>query len=542
MVIEKTLTQITSGTPERSLAFGGDSRIWFAVFLAAALFLAASLLHTINVPWVEEDNVFGAAYAQAARNNLRAGLSVTAGVPATLYAGPLPIPRDAYYVHHPVLVPLLITASVMALGEKEWVVKLVPICCSILSAWFLWLLVGEAINKRTAAFVVAFFATLPMELHYGDLVDYEPCLVMWMLAALVCLWRWEVRRRSRWIILAGICCACALWTDWPGYLFTVSVAISFLLKKEKSSRRFALLLLGMAAISGILFLLQIRYVNPDAWRDLWNAMTMRLGSGMQPGSSGIASGAAPQFTFGEWVRRIFQSLGQDYLLAGWLFVALGAIYLARNLKQPGFRWVGRAILQMAIPGVLYIGLLRNWSFVHDFASFFCIGSIAILGGLGLEAAWAWMDRRALPAIARIAGGVATLGLLVWLATAGFVRAKEQRSQFLLLDGTTPEPANLIPDVGRYLAKNFPAEATTILCNFDPYYSPLSYYAQRTIVTNLGSAAEWEFATSAARPGGVGGIVWLGAPSAGEILELLPKEEVAPVEIDGIRFVVWKPAR
>ena len=106
-----------AGPPGRSaVLFGRDGKVWFAIFLAALGFLTASLFHTINVPWVEEDNVFGAAYAQAACNNLRAGLSVTAGVPATFYVGPLPIPPTAYYVHHPVLFPLLITASVRALG------------------------------------------------------------------------------------------------------------------------------------------------------------------------------------------------------------------------------------------------------------------------------------------------------------------------------------------------------------------------------------------------------------------------------------------
>src|SRR3954468_24919354 len=87
-----------------------DGSIWIVVSLVAIACLAASLLYTINVPWVEDDNAFGAAYAQAAGNNLRAGLAVTAGVPATFYNGPLPIPATAYYVHHPTLVPLLITA------------------------------------------------------------------------------------------------------------------------------------------------------------------------------------------------------------------------------------------------------------------------------------------------------------------------------------------------------------------------------------------------------------------------------------------------
>jgi len=532
---------MTSGDCDRPLAFGRDSRTWFAVFLVAGIFLSASLFHTINVPWVEEDNVFGAAYAQAACNNLRAGLSVTAGVPATFYVGPLPIPPDAYYVHHPVLFPLLVTASVRALGEKEWAIKLVPICCSILSAWLLWILVGHAINKRAAAFAVAFFVTLPMELHYGELVDYEPCLVMWMLAALVCLRNWEVRGGRRWIILAALCCLSALWTDWPGYLFTVSVAVSFLLKKEKSSVRFALLLLGLMAFSGILFLLQIRYVNPEAWRDLWTAVTMRLGSGMQPGSSGAAPGAAPQFTFGEWVRRIFQSLGQNYLLADWLFVGVGAFYLARNLKQPGFRWLRGAVLHMAIPGVLYMGLLRNWSFIHDFASFFCIGSIAVLGGLGLEFVWTWVERGPRSNVLRPAGAVATFGVLIWLAAAGFAHAEKQRSQFLILDGDAPEPSNLIPDVGRYLAKTFPADAT-ILCNFDPYYSSLSYYAKREIYTNLRSSTEWNGVAADQGGSAVGGILWLDAPSTADILAGLPTHEIVPVEIDGVRFAIWRPVK
>ena len=490
---------------------------------------------------MEEDNFYGALYSQAAHNLFRAGPRATAGVPATFYFGPLPIPPDAYYVHHPVLMPLLVTAAVVVFGETEWAVKLAPTLCSLLSVVFLWLLVSDTIGKRAAALTAAFFVTLPMELHYGDLVDYEPFLVMWVLAALVCLRRWQAGHENQWAIVACVCCLGALWTDWPAYLFVAGIAISLWRKKEKGARLFAMALLGMAAASIAAFLLQIRHANPGAWRDLWTAISMRLGSGTQPGSSGTPAGAALHFTFGEWLERIFESLGHDYLLISWLFVLAGSIYLARNRKHAGFRWLAGAVLQMAIPGILYMVLLRNWSFVHDWASFFCIGSIAILGGLGLEAAWAWMDRGNRPQFARLAGGAATLGLFVWLAIAGFARAEEQRSQLLILDGTTPEPSNLIADVGRYLGKNFPPE-TTILCNFDPNYSPVSYYAQRTMVTNLGTTVEWQFAVSAARPRGVGGIVWVDAPSAAEILELLPKEEVTPIEIDGIRFAVWKPAK
>ena len=492
------------------------------------------------MPWVEEDNFYGALYSQAAHNNLRAGLGVTGGVPATLYFGPLPIPADAYYVHHPVLMPLMVTVSVAFFGEKEWAAKLVPILCSIATAFFLWLLVSDTIGRRAAALVVAFFATLPMELHYGGMVDFEPCLVMWMLAALVCLRLWAVRQTKRWAILAALCCFCAVWTDWPGYLFVLSVSVSFFFRKKARRRGFALLLLAIAAISGILFLLDVRHANPEAWRDLWTAITMRLGSGVAPGSSAAGQISTFHFTFAEWLRHIFQALGQDYVAPAWIFVLAGAIHLVRNRKSPGFHWLDWAALQMAIAGIPYMLLLRNWSFIHDFASFFVIGSIAICGGLGIEFAVVWMESRRPTKILQPASVIVALGLLVWLAAAGFSRAENQRSQLLMLDGKSSEPKNLIRDLGLYLAKNFPRD-TTILCNFDPYYSPVSYYAQKTIVRNLSSDDEWKTAGDEAGPR-LGGIVWLAARSAPEILAALPKNETFPVEIDGVSFAIWKPDR
>jgi 4-amino-4-deoxy-L-arabinose transferase-like glycosyltransferase len=514
-----------------------DGKIWIVVSLVAIAFLAGSLFRTINDPWAEDDNAFGAAYAQAARNNLRTGLSVTAGVPATFYVGPLPIPADAYYVHHPVLFPLLVTASVAALGEKEWTVRLVSIVCSILAALLLWFLVQDAMGQRAAAFALAVFVTLPMELHYGDLVDYEPCLVMWMLTALICLRQWRLERAVRWQGLAALCCLCALWTDWPGYLFTAAVCLWLFLERDRPSRGFAILLLGLAAGSGAIFLLQIRHVNPEAWRDLWTAITMRLGNGIQPGSSPNSSSGTVRFGFAEWLGRILQSLDQNYLRATWGLVVVGAISLFRNRKSAGPGWMGWASLLVIAAGIPYLVILQNWSFVHDFASFSVIGAIAILGGAGLEAIWQWVDRSTKTDILRGVAAVATVLLLPALGWAASRRAEEQRSQFLILDGVSPEPANLIPDLGRYLATIFPA-GTTILCNFDPYYSPLSYYAKTTILRNVTSAEEWSRAAGG-EPGNAGGILWLAAPSTPEIIAMLPAGEIGEAQIDGVRFLIWR---
>jgi hypothetical protein len=234
---------------------------------------------------------------------------------------------------------------------------------------------------------------------------------------------------------------------------------------------------------------------------------------------------------------MLQALDQDYLRMTWALVVGGAIYLFRRRKSVGLRWMGQGALFMAAASIPYLVILRNWSFVHDFASFCAIGSIAILGGLGIEAIWEWVDNRSGPILARGIVAVVTALLLPWLAWAGFERAQEQRSQFRILDDAPREPANLIPDLGRYLATIFPAD-TKILCNFDPYYSPISYYAKRTILRNLTTADDWRFAFEK-QDETFGGIVWLESPAAAEIMATLPPAEISETQIDGVRFAIWR---
>src|ERR1700677_1480908 len=136
--ISKDATGVPAGQSAGNF-FSANSKVWLAVFLAAFGLLAFFFYRGINIPWVENDNYYGAIYAQAAHNNLRAGLSTTGGIPATLYFGPLPIPIDEYYLHHPTLLPLLTTASYAIFGESEWATRLFPVMCSMLSMIFLWL-------------------------------------------------------------------------------------------------------------------------------------------------------------------------------------------------------------------------------------------------------------------------------------------------------------------------------------------------------------------------------------------------------------------
>ena len=504
---------------------------WFLALIAIFALLSFHFARGLQRPWVEEDNWYGAVYAQAAHNNLRAGLHA-AGVPATLYFGPLPIPADAYYVHHPTLLPVLVTASFAAFGEAEWSARLVPVVASLTSLVVLWLLLRSAVGPRAATLCAAVFAALPMELHYGDMVDFEPVLTLWMLALLGCVWLWEKTASTRWVVAAVLFAILALETDWPGYLLVIGIAAWFLFRAPRKKRWFGWLLGALVVFAGLLFLWQIRSADAGAMGSLWRALQMRLGNAIPTDTAPIAANA-PRFTWADWLRTVLSDLNGNYLTLTWVCVGLGIFRVIRERNATaGVRWIGWAAAQLLVAGVLYVVLLRNESFIHDFASFYIIGAVAMLAGLGLDTICAAAEK--LQPLARLAIQSAVVLVIIALAVLGFRKSEDMRSPYLILDGVAAESEQLIPTLGRALDRTFPP-GDTLLANFDPYGSALTYYAERPILTNLLTPDDWRAALAHEHPGG--GVVWLGAPNAPEILAALPGNTTR-IEVAGTPFALW----
>ncbi|HSI15988.1 MAG TPA: glycosyltransferase family 39 protein [Chthoniobacter sp.] len=520
-------------SPDLPCAKPNPERWWVVGLILILAFLGFHFARGLHRPWSEEDNWYGAVYAQAAHNNLRAGLRA-AGVPATLYFGPLPIPPEAYYVHHPTLLPVLVTASFALFGESEATARLVPVLASLASVIVLWLLLRSTAGPRAATFGAAIFALVPMELHYGDMVDFEPVLTFWMLALLACLWHWTTTRKMHWAVGAAIFAALCLWTDWPGYLLVLSTAAWLVFFASREMRWLGVVFIGLVGCAGLLFLWQIHSVNAGAWADLWTALQMRLGNAIPTSTAPIADNA-PHFTWGDWFRKIVSDLRGNYLTLTWLFIAVGILRLWRERRdKKGLRWIGLAATLLTIAGGLYVVLLRNESFIHDFAPFYIIGAVAMLAGLGLDAICGMAEGKFSRPVSLLVPGGTVITLLL-LAGVGFRRSEEMRSPYLILDGVAAEPERLIPDLGNTLLRAFPPGAT-VLANFDPYGSPVTYYSQRPILTNLLTVEDWRAAIAEERP--AGGVIWLGAKNAAEILATLPGE-TKRVEVAGFTFILWQ---
>jgi len=469
---------------------------------------AAILSININRKWTGHHDWNSAIWAQAARNNLRAGLATTRGVPASLYYGPLPIPPEGYYVHHPPALPLAVTAVFALLGEREWAARLVPIVCSLVSTLLLWLTVRRWAGPRTATLSALVWLLLPMELYYGRMINHEPCALMWMLAAVWALQHWELSGRTRWAVGMLLCLFLGLWTAWSVCIFSLILA-GYLLVRGKHLAATAVL--GAIAVTALLFLVQIRLVRADAWQDLFQATTR------QP----------EQISSGHRSLEKLSALIVKVPPAAWTLALIGFICAA---GQTGLRGLNLAAWGLLLTAAVFIVGVRHTA-PHDYWGFYFIAPVAMMGGVGLEALLRWR---------RMLGRVMAAALVLWLSRSAITETVAlQNFQYHVLDWVTPEPKNLIPELGERISKTF-AEDARVLCNFLPYPQPqLEYYARRILVPaqRYDDWLPWINRTD----GQIGGVIWLGAPGADELISKLPHGTREIVEFGPARFLFWKPS-
>lgn len=522
---------IGSARPQKSVK---SSLAWIGFSFLMLLWLGAILTQNISSPWVNLVDFNGAVWSQAAHNILRAGLVQTEGASTGFYFGPLPIPPVGYYLHHPPLLHLMVTGLFVLFGEHEWVARLVPIACSLLSGIFLWLLVKNCAGVRSAAFSLGLFVCLPMELRYGCMVNFEPLLLMLILGALLCLRYWQTTRKTFWKAFAAGFLVLGLWVDWAMYLFVMVLCAYWFLKPNLKMRRMAVLLLASSLISAVLYLLRIQLLNPDALQSLAHAFVSRLGS----------TERIP-FTQVEWFYKISQTIFTHFLPVSLLLSIAGcfAIY-QKKFEYEGVRWLGWACLMVAIMDLIFVGGFQNDSYIHEYIAFYLIAPMAIMGGIGLNAMAASGEKRFPKQL--VLRSIACVGfpsfLLLGSAYWGLKQNDDLQKQFLVLDFKLSEPHDLIPKLGEVIRSNFEPN-TDVICNFLPVYGPhLGYYAQRNLLNNVSDYRHWQTFLKRPSKQDIGGVIWINSDKAREILSKLPSGRRRYFKFGKHSFCIWKPIK
>jgi hypothetical protein len=502
------------------------------LLLALLVWQAAVLSLHINRPWTTHHDWNGFLWSQAAHNHLLAGLRNTLGASAWNHFGPPPIPPEAYYVHHPPLLSLILAAMFAVLGEHEWVARLLPVTFSLIGAVLLWLLVREAAGGRAATLAVAVFAACPTELYFGQMVNFEPLMAVWMLGALWCLRRWQLTASSAYLAAALGLVALGLWTEWPMYILAAVLA-AMLLARRPPDWRASGMLTAIALASAMLFLLHIRLVRPDAWRDALGQFAFRLSA-----DPGLTRESGATFTAAEWFVRQGRFLTRGILWPLWILAIAGAAMCWRKrLTSDGLRWLGWAALNLFSMQTIYLVVWRNVSYTHEYASFYFVLPVAIMGGVALDGLLGWVQQRWSSKHTHVVAHCLMVAAVVGLCGWGYAQSRVYHHRYYLLEWGEPEPEDLIPSLGRTIARACPDDAM-IICNF-PWISPqLQYYARKEMAFQKTAYADWQpyLATNRA----IGGVIWQEAQGAAELLAALPPGHREIVRFGPYSFCLWRP--
>jgi LmbE family N-acetylglucosaminyl deacetylase/4-amino-4-deoxy-L-arabinose transferase-like glycosyltransferase len=500
---------------------------WAFLFVVVLVWLATVLSADIDRPWINAVDYNGAVWSQSAHNILRAGLADTLGASSGFYFGPLPIPVWGYYLHHPPLLHLAVTALFAAFGEHEWVARLLPITCSLASVVLLWFLVRSCAGTRGATLSAAVFACLPMALRYGQMVNFEPCVLMLILGEILCLRYWTVSGKARWrhaalgLILVG------LWVDWAMYIFVASLSICWL-SRSRETRSFAKVLILAALFSAACYFVRIQLLRPDASQNLAHTLVVRLGY------SGMA-----QFTELQWLERVLGSLVVHFLPLGWVLAAAGALatFRARRHDKDLF-WLFRVCVCVFVMDAFFVGVFQNDSYIHQYLSFYFLAPVAIMAGIALDRLITFFQINFNARKFALVGELLACAIVVAMGTHGMFQTRELQQQFRILDYRTPEPPNLIPELGAAIREDFPP-GTRVLCNFLPQYGPqLAYYAQREILNNLSDYRSWRrYLSDSGNP--VGGVVWMAPKSSRDLIANLPRGSQRFLRVGNLSFCLWK---
>jgi 4-amino-4-deoxy-L-arabinose transferase-like glycosyltransferase len=484
--------------------------ILFAVALAA---VAAVLAARLPGPFNRHVDYNGAVWSQAAKQFLRDGVGATAGVPAPFYFGPPPVPREALYTHHPPLLPLVVTGAFAALGEREWVARLVPVLGALAGLVLLWALVRAMAGGAAGAMAGVVAAGMPMQIHFGSMVNFEPLAGALLVGMLLCAWQHEATGRPIYRTCAAGLLAVALGLTWFAHLYAAVLAVWCW---GRGRRREGWMIFGLAIGSVLLFLAQIGLASPGAWRDLAETFHWRTGAGQEA------------FAWGRWGAKMGEHLGAFLPWPYWVLAAAGAWLAWRERGDRRVRWLGLAALGLFVTNLVYVVAFRNASAIHGYAGYYFIFPLAAAGGLALGR---WF----------CGGTVARAGAVAVAVALGFAghRSAAREDVRLPLLGDAGEPGALIPELGAAIRERF-APGTVVLLNFPAEYSPhLPYYAGRQMVNGLVDAAHW-LPVLADPARAAGGVIAESAGGAERLLAELPPGRRETFEVRGRRFVAWHP--
>ena len=335
--------------------------ILLVLLLAAALFVR---LYKIGRPIADWHSWRQADTAAVARNFVKEGYNpfIPRYDDMSSQANGLPNPQRYRFVEFP-LYNSLIALVWYFTGIKDISARLVTVTITLISTFFLYLIVKKYSGAKTAYLAASFFAFIPYNIFYSSAILPGPFMVMCLLVLYYTFDKWlENTKKWHWYIVAVISSIWAI-MSWPIALFFMLPPLYLSFKKFGLAAFKTRPLWLFAALSLFPFALWRFWINqyPEGipnWKFLINEGNIRF------------KGA-----FFRWI--VAERLGKLILTAGGL-----PLFILGLIKKPGLE--GSYYYTFLISSLLYITVMASGNVRHDYYQVPIIPTLSIFMALGVK--------------------------------------------------------------------------------------------------------------------------------------------------------------
>jgi 4-amino-4-deoxy-L-arabinose transferase-like glycosyltransferase len=366
--------------------------------------------------------------------------------------------------HHPPLVNILVGASFRVFGVSNASTRGVTVAFALALFWLVYLYTRRRYGPQEACAAVFVLTLLPMHMEYGNIVNYEPLVLVFGAMAVRILERMregdrgEDRARQRGL-LALLCLTvmAAGFSSWSGYILAFALGVDAL---ARSPRRVDVFVAVGAASA--LFM---------AWCVWW------LTSTTDPDRLVALGQARAGRTSLLWLSARTLDRAFIYYMPGPLLVAAGWI-VARARSH---REVDPMVAVFGLTTLIYALVFRQGTWIHNFYISHVTPAVAVAAGVGAVA----MSRHAAtPRARRLALGflAALMALTVWRQARTThersyrIRPHEYPSRGFPRDGAVDEVA-----LGRWLEGHVAPGQRVLMKGRNELSMGARFYAGRDVV-------------------------------------------------------------